>query len=250
MMKQAESEENVHLKERIQCLTRAMDSFSAALQTSHSRIAVTRRFIQGRDGFFDDQKVSLSDLNSRIHSIQEKLDIAKIQQRVLNIVELSENVDLEPAKSDCLAYSLVNVSDLYNEYASVLNLFDICLLIIETCRHDQRETITYLWKNIICEEILPSVTNSESVVDFLNNLKHNTLFETSDVLIGEDPNGQCEKFDSGEWIARLKNRVSTLGKELYNTGTSFTFPLDFLVMELEGRRLILHYFTLRLCVFF
>jgi len=236
MMKQAESEENVHLKERIQCLTRAMDSFSAALQTSHSRIAVTRRFIQGRDGFFDDQKVSLSDLNSRIHSIQEKLDIAKIQQRVLNIVELSENVDLEPAKSDCLAYSLVNVSDLYNEYASVLNLFDICLLIIETCRHDQRETITYLWKNIICEEILPSVTNSESVVDFLNNLKHNTLFETSDVLIGEDPNGQCEKFDSGEWIARLKNRVSTLGKELYNTGTSFTFPLDFLVMELEGLR--------------
>ncbi|KAL7467450.1 hypothetical protein ACHAXS_007693 [Conticribra weissflogii] len=237
MMKKAESEEKVHLRERIQCLTRAIDSFSAALQTSRSHVAVTRRFDLGRDEFFEDQKVSLSDLNSRIHSIQEKLDVAKIQQRVLSTVELSVNADLDPAKSESLTYSLVNVSDLYNEYASVLNLFDVCLLIIETCRHDQRETVSFLWKNIICEEILPCVTSSESVVDFLNKLKQATLFENSDVVFREDPNDHCKKFDDGGWISPLKNRVSTLGKELYGSGTSFAFPLDFLVMELEGLRM-------------
>ncbi len=50
------------------------------------------------------------------------------------------------------------------------------------------------------------------------------------------PGNNLQSFDDGEWIPRLRNRVSTLGKELYGKGADYTVPLDLIVQALEGLR--------------
>lgn len=65
----------------------------------------------------------------RIAQIKEQLNVAAIQKRVLTTVAGSEDADLEPTKMESLAFGFVTVSDLYNEYACPLSLFDVCLFI-------------------------------------------------------------------------------------------------------------------------
>ena len=240
MLQRAESDQKVHLDQRIECLTRAAGSFDSALKASHSRTNVNmsfnRTFDQGMHSGLQEQQVSVNELNNRIKNIGEKIDVATIQRRVLTTVEQSENTDLSSAKKTSLTYTLVNVSDIYNEYACALNLFDVCLLIIQTCQHNDGEKIRTLWKNIICEEVLPCQTSSESAAHFLRALKQGTLFEEAAIVHGEDAGGNLQKFDCGEWIPRLRSRVAGIGKELLGKGADYTFPLDFIVEELEGKK--------------
>lgn len=162
--------------------------------------------------------------------------MAIIQKRVLTAVTQSQDNNLDPAKMDALAFTLLQVSDLYNEYACPLNLFDICLLLLATCKHNVAQPIVTLWKSVICEEILPCRTGSASVVAFLMELKQGSMLEEEKIALGEGGNDAMKNFDSGEWMPRLKNRVATLGKELFGHGADYTFPLDLIVKELEGLR--------------
>ena len=138
---------------------------------------------------------------------------------------------------EALSFTLMNVSELYNEYAFPLNLFDVCLLILETCRHNEYESINTLWKSIICEVRLPCQTNSEAVVDFLTRLKQGSMLEEEPIFYGTSTvstNNDVQQFENGEWITRLRNRVTSIGKEVYGKGADYTFPLDLIVTELEG----------------
>lgn len=171
----------------------------------------------------------------RLHNaqIQEQLDVATIQKRVLTTISQSQDTGLEQAKIDALKFTLVNISDLYNDYACPLNLFDVCLLILETCRRNDSDTINMLWKSIICE-VLPCETNSASVVDFLTRLKQGSLLEDEAIVHGNGAINNLQIFETGEWIPRLRNRVTALGKDLFGKGADYTFPLDLIVKELEG----------------
>lgn len=231
MWKQAlNSEDKVPLDQRIECLTRAANSYSSALGTGGG--LPSRRM--GRA--LPEEQVTVEMLQSRNAQIQEQLEVATIQKLILTTIVQSQDVNLEAAKMDALSYTLMNVSELYNEFACPLNLFNVCLLILETCRHNDYDSIRTLWKSIICEEILPCQTNSEAVVDYLSRLKHRSMLEEETIFYGvESSNTTLPQFENGEWITRLRNRVTALGKELYGKGADYTFPLDLIVTELEGK---------------
>jgi nuclear pore complex protein Nup155 len=211
--------EKTPLVQRIECLTRASNSYSAALQAPVAS-----------------EPVSVQDLQDRIIQITEQLDVAAIQQRVLAIAEQSENTHLDSAKMDALSFSLVSVSDLYNEYAGPLNLFDICLLLMETCRQNDSLTIKTLWKSIVCEEIFPCGTNSRVAFEYLNELKDDSMVD-EDIIFGQNNDDTLHQFENGSWVSRLIARVTELGKSLYGKGADYTFPLDMLLETLEGEGL-------------
>ena len=60
------------------------------------------------------------------------------------------------------------------------------------------------------------------------------MLEEETIVLGTDGGGTIQEFENGEWIPRLRNRVTSLGKELFGKGADYTFPLDLLVNELEG----------------
>jgi nuclear pore complex protein Nup155 len=182
-----------------------------------------------------EEQVTVEMLQSRNAQIREQLEVATIQKLILTTIIQSQDVNLDAAKMDALSFTLMNVSELYNEFACPLNLFNVCLLILETCRHNDYDSIRTLWKSIICEEILPCQTNSEAVVDFLSRLKHGSMLEEETIFYGVESSNNVQQFENGEWITRLRNRVTALGKELHGKGADYTFPLDLIVMELEGR---------------
>jgi len=239
MFKEATAEnKKVPLDQRIECLTRAANSFSSALEVNGHSVNMSRLFGGGpqagvSQALEQDPQVSVESLNNQIGQIQELLDVSTIQKRVLTTISQSQEVNLDEAAMDDLAFTLLNVSILYNEYACKFNLFDVCLLILETCRTKEVSSITCLWKSIICEEVLPCSTNSEAVVEFLTALKQGSMLEEETIVFGSSGNN-IQLFEAGEWIPRLRNRVTLLGKELFGKGADYTFPLDLLVNELEG----------------
>ena len=164
--KAVDTEGKFSLDQRIECLTRAANSFSSSLDSNHSAFNMRGLVVGGfsRSGTsqtLDEQRVTVETLRLRNDQIQEQLDVATIQKRILTTISQSQNSDMEPAKIDALKFTLVNISDLYNDYACPLNLFDVCLLIFETCRRNDADTINMLWKSIICEEILPCQTKHQ-----------------------------------------------------------------------------------------
>ncbi|KAL7539306.1 hypothetical protein ACHAXR_009165, partial [Thalassiosira sp. AJA248-18] len=236
-----ESEEKIPLDQRIECLTRAANSFASALQANHSSSSTLMRRlvgggISGQGGAtsqaLQDPSVTVDTLQTRITQIQEQLDVATIQKRVLTTITQSQDTNIGSEKMDALTSTLVTVSAIYNEYACPLNLFDVCLLILETCHHKEVDSIHTLWKSIICEEIIPCSTHSQFVLEFLTRLKQGSLLEEETIVFGGGE--EMKKFENGEWIPRLKNRVAALGRELYGKGADYTFPLDAIVRELEG----------------
>jgi len=239
LLNKAVDPKKVPLAQRIECLTRAANSYSLAMQStrpSSNMMSMIGGYDQTHGRALQDRQVSVETLKANIKAIEEKLDIAKIQQRVLTTVDQSQNVDLKPEKLDALRFKLVSVSELYNDYACELNLFDVCLLILNTCNHNEREGIETLWKSVICEEILPCQTTSAIAISFLAQLKQGSPFEEETVMQSGDYGNDLQSFDNGEWIPRLRNRVTALGKELYGKGADYTVPLDLIVQALEGLR--------------
>jgi len=231
--------EKISLDQRIEYLTRAANSFSSSLDSNNSAVNMRSLVGGGLSGRgtsrpLQEQQVTVHTLRANNARIQEQLDVATIQKRILTTIAQSQDADLEHAKMDALKFTLVNISDLYNDYACPLNLFDVCLLILETCRRNDLDTINVLWKSIICEEILPCQTHSYSVVNFLTRLKQGSLLEEEAIAYGDEAANDLQMFETGEWLHRLRNRVTSLGKELFGKGADYTFPMDLIVRELEG----------------
>lgn len=206
--------EKTPLNHRIKYLARALNAFSAALQQPVASGQV-------------------SDLKNRITQIKEQLEVAAIQQNILTIMQRSQNTNMDQEKVDKLSFSLVSVSDLYNEYATQLNLFDICLNIMNTCHQNDSDNVATLWMSILCEELLPCQTNSRAAFDYLSQLKDSSLIE-EDIVLGECSDDAIQNFDNGSWIPRLQARVIEVGKHLYDNDSNYTFPLDLLLETLEG----------------
>jgi nuclear pore complex protein Nup155 len=242
MLKKAvDPNEKIPLAQRIECLTRAANSYSSASNSkaylpSSNLMQSIGGYNPAQDRLLKERQVSDASLKANINEIQDKLDVASIQQRVLTTVEQSQNVDLDAEKLSALGFELLSPTDLYNEYACPLSLFDVCLLIMNTCHTNQSDTIETLWKSVICEETIPCQTTSALAVSFLTQLKQGSTLEDETVMQSGDYGNNLQSFDDGEWIPRLRNRVSTLGKELYGKGADYTVPLDLIVQALEGLR--------------
>jgi nuclear pore complex protein Nup155 len=213
----------LQLGERVDWLSRALNAFTAAVEDGQRLSMVSG---------------SVGELAPKVKEASETLSVARLQNRILRSVD-SMKPDLPPEiteeKYEKLSTSLVQVSELYNDYAAALSLFDHCLLILHSCRHDDVGTIQSLWKNIICEELLPCATRKEQVYHFLQNF-------VADVGLGDEVSFLSETtaadslpvFENDEWMNRLKGRIVGLGKELYGTGADYVVPVDYLLLNLEG----------------
>jgi nuclear pore complex protein Nup155 len=211
------------LGERVDCLSRALNAFTAAVEEGQRSSLMSG---------------SVEELAPKVKEVSETLSVARLQNRILRSVD-SMKPDLPPdmteEKYEKLSLSLVQVSELYNDYAAALSLFDHCLLILHSCRHDDVWTIQSLWKNIICEQLLPCATRKEEVYHFLQNF-------VADVGLGDEIKFLSETtaadsfpvFENDEWMKGLEGRIVGLGKELYGTGADYVVPIDYLLSNLEG----------------
>ncbi len=223
------SEENLRLEERIECLTRAYNSYQTF---NPSEVSVVDR---------NTMAPSRDEIKRIINQITEQIDVAKLQSRVLSAIMSSQNASqLDKEKLHELSSSLVHVSVLYNDYAAPLALYDLCLAIMQACRYDDEATIITLWKSILCEELLPCRTESGEVQNFLNLLQRGSMMEEERVILTDsnvthEDGNSLMLFENGEWISSIKHRVISLGKELHGKGADFVFPIEFIVEQLEGK---------------
>ncbi len=227
------NEESLRLEDRIECLNRAANSYSDALSASSSDVRT--------------ESTNSDDIKRIINRIREQVDVAKLQLRVLSAIKSSKHASqMDKDKIHTLSFSLVGVSDLYNDYAAPLSFYDLCLAIMQTCHCDDSATIITLWRSILCEEVLPCQTSNKDVQRFLNTLQRGSMMEEETVILTEanvtSVDGESLlKFEDGGWIPSIKNRIVSLGKELFGKGADFVFPVDFVVEQLEGK--IDYFFT-------
>jgi nuclear pore complex protein Nup155 len=235
-------EEKIPLKERVECMTRATNSFQTAKSKSTKSTAAAAAagvFLGGlQNGLAQVRQPSLEELNRVKTQVDEQLDIATLQSKLLGAIMASNLVaDIDSTKMDALETSLVPVSDMYNEYAGPLALYDVCLLILRTCHENDTNSIIKLWKSIFCDYTIPCRASTVSAQTFLTDLKRGSMLEEEDVVLDANAGGAHSNlplYEDGDWIPKLKNRVISLGKDLYGQGADYTFPLDLIVKTLEG----------------
>ena len=226
---------DLHLNDRIECLVRALDSYSSALNSSQQNNDTT--VWQWNTPGKAPAQVNQDELQRSATQAKETLDVARLQSRVLHTIQ-SPKYDIPEEDVKKLNYTLVAVSDLYNEYAHPMNMYENCLLVLYTCRHDDTNHIQMLWKSIFCEEVLPCSTRSEQVYRFLQSLPEDSMYTNSDItLLPENATAQDSKplFESGLWMQKLEGRIISLGKEVYGKGADYVFPVDFVAVCLEGK---------------
>ena len=228
MWARANKEDSFSLDQRLEWLIKARNSYNSALD------ALTRA-----PGWNEQSTVNPVEIRKFATLVQDTVDVAQLQRSILSSV-CATNLEsqLSPDKLQNLKTSLVSVSDLYNEFAGPLNLFDSCLFILHNCRQNSPQNILKLWSSVLCEEILPCATRSKLAYNVLQKLSEGSLLDEQVVLLGSDGQNiqSLPLFEHGLWVDTLKIRVVSLGKELYGKGTDFVCPIDFLAARLEELR--------------
>jgi len=167
----------------------------------------------------------------KLNELKDKLEVASLQKRILSAIPPSVSggeTSLFGGQYHSLANKLLSVSDLFNDYAAPMGMYEICLLIMNMCKTNDPNTIRALWNCIISRELQDVRSEREDVQDFIRSLKEGTPLEDSIA----DTYGW--EFESGEWIRPLKDKITSLGRELWDKGAAYTFPLQAIVPILEG----------------
>jgi nuclear pore complex protein Nup155 len=161
------------------------------------------------------------------------LDIAKLQLRVL---QASSEADLSPSEYEQLSSSLMKASDLFH-FADEHCHYDICLLVMHTCKENNPPYIENLWRQIFCSTIFPCSTRDNGLYTFLSDYQSD--FSTDNLVTFFDRNSESDDsiplFEDGNWRMKLETKVLSLGRELYGKGADFVFPVQFIYSELESK---------------
>lgn len=229
-----EQNPNLDLDTRINYLRKALSSYTVALQ---KRTDVGQAYSGWNQPAVSD--ADREELQAIYTEVREALDVAVLQSRILRTVESSSlESKLDESQMTRLKSTLILVSDLYNDYAAPLNLLDVCLLILHSCRHNDVEAIRNLWQNIICEEIFPCATRSPDAYRYLQSLMSGSVVDESVRLVPEGGTSKFPFFEDGDWVVPLSYRIISLGKEVYGNGADYVFPVEFLASKLEGTLLV------------
>lgn len=241
------SDEHVLLSERLEYLSRALNSYTIAQSeygnsfgANHDNSISPRRQPNSLMNRYSTNIPSRDDLSRCSAQISEMIDVAKIQARILVAIEQSLHADkVDQNQLNILKMKIVSVSDLYNLYACPMGMYDICLSIVQSCKYDDDATILMLWKSVMCEELLPCRTGNTEVVSFFDKFKENSMLEDQEVVLSDKEiktitgeNLTC--FDDGDWKTGLTARVVNLGRELFRDGTNFAFPIQHIADWLES----------------
>ncbi|KAI2512730.1 hypothetical protein MHU86_1726 [Fragilaria crotonensis] len=209
------------LDDRILFLDRSETSYFSAIEALRSQSAHD----------------ALTELDTRLICAAEHLAIALLQQRTLEAIESRGlSAELDEGKLQLLKSRLVDASTLYNDYAAELELHDVCLHILRSCRYDKEpDKIEMLWQKIICQEILPCTTRSTASYNFLRTLAGNDSRAVT--LLSADAQDNINPlFEDELWLDRVKRVVIALGRDLYGEEFEFIVPVVFIVITLEGLR--------------
>lgn len=82
-----------------------------------------------------------------LHDLEESNEVAEIQRDVRAI--LLNDGEINPELVQQLDYRLLNISELYNEYAAPLGLHEVVLSILHTSGHNDRQLVENTWKELI-----------------------------------------------------------------------------------------------------
>ncbi|XP_077271412.1 nuclear pore complex protein Nup154 isoform X2 [Temnothorax americanus] len=134
-----------------------------------------------------------------LRELEDKLEVARMQQQILEIISNQQNLFDSMMVTDAklrLNSSLLDITQLYEEYAEPLQLWECKLAIIHCSGHQDDMLIKGIWTNIIDNEL-------ENATEPSNEDKMTILM--------------C--------------KIKLLGQEY--TGSPHCFPIDFLVKQLE-----------------
>jgi len=208
-------ESKLPLNERIDCLIRALDSYTVALREVPP---VTSEEV----------------LRRHREEASDRLEIAKIQKRIL---ESAQGAGMTSEELDKLETSVIDAAELYNDYAAKFDMSELCLSLMCACRYDQhRDEILRLWKKVIFPDIYPCATRSEVAYSFLRQFAAELGVQENVVafLTETQASGDLQLFETGRWAQLLEERLVRLGKELYSNRTEFIFPVDDLLDIMES----------------
>jgi nuclear pore complex protein Nup155 len=207
------------LSTRIEYLSKALSALRIAMKDAHG----------------------MGEIGHKVDEVDESIQVARIQSQILQAIESSTSdwrSEISDEKIDALKFSLVNVSDLYNDYAVALELYDCCLQIRHICRHDDPDATRFLWKHIICKEFLPCATRTDENCQFLRGWVAEIGRDAEVVPLSVVNNGSGASFcvfENGDWIKQVEDKVVELGQQLYGKGRDYVAPPRLLLSYLDGR---------------
>ncbi|KAE9363359.1 putative nucleoporin [Stipitochalara longipes BDJ] len=123
-----------------------------------------------------------------LYEVTELLDVANIQDELLHRLNADERVP--PVRKQSVAAALdgqiLNLTELYNEYADQASYFDICLTIYEAASHRNEADISATWQSLIDATHQKALTNNgtqqpyEAIVNMMRDMAHRlSLSETT-----------------------------------------------------------------------
>ncbi|OAA58342.1 non-repetitive nucleoporin [Cordyceps fumosorosea ARSEF 2679] len=99
------------------------------------------------------------------HDVSDKLDIANIQDDLLGRLSADDRID--PVRKqeiqEALDGRILDLSELFNQYADHAGYYDICLVIYHTANYRNPTTISSTWSNLIQQTHDDVVSRSENL---------------------------------------------------------------------------------------
>lgn len=163
----------------------------------------------------------------KLSELKDKLEVALLQKKILISLGGLDETGLDSEKKQALKYKLLSVSELFNDFAAPMGLYEICLLIINVCKTNDSSTIENIWKRIISSVLDNVWSEKEEVQGVLRALK-------DDNIEGSAEREKISDFESGEWIRPMQEKITSLGKQLWGKGADFTYPLLLIIPIVEG----------------
>ncbi|CAJ1953445.1 unnamed protein product [Cylindrotheca closterium] len=209
--------QELSLDERVESLVQALDSYAAAMNNMGE---------------------NQEELTRNKKMVEEKLMIARLQGRILQAMD-STKYEVKEENLLELRSSLLSPNVLFNKYAMPFDMFELCLLLLHVCRHDDASHVKQFWKSLMCDEIFPVSTRSERVFQALREFTDGSLLDNPVIsLVDQSSPSSDEYFESGRWMKGLEGRIVALGRDLIGASAQNTFPIDFLISSLEQLRLV------------
>lgn len=128
------------------------------------------------------------------HEVTDLLEIANIQDDLLERLKLDDRIDRERKQEieQALDGKILSLSELFNDYADQAGYYDLCLLIYHTANYRNPTTIAGTWSNLIQQthdEIVSRLENPEpgeptpplpyeAVSSKIQNIAHHTSLDS------------------------------------------------------------------------
>ncbi|KAH8752345.1 putative nucleoporin [Hyaloscypha sp. PMI_1271] len=123
-----------------------------------------------------------------LYEVTELLDVANIQDELLHRLSADERVPAERKVTvvQALDGQILNLTELYNEYADQASYFDICLTIYEAASHRNEADISATWQSLIDATHQKALNNNgtqqpyEAIINVMRDMAHRlSLSETT-----------------------------------------------------------------------